>query len=487
MSENKLDKIEHIIVMMFENRSFDHMLGFLYSSENNQSPLGHPFEGLTGDESNPDQDGKPVPVFQIGDDSKYSYYMPKADPGEGFYNTNVQLFGDGEASSPAGPANQGFVKDWISTIQYDGTRNATQDPAPTGQLKNIPVFPDTRAGDIMGIFPPQMLPVLSGLAKGYAVCDHWYSSVPTETLPNRAFLHMATSGGQLADGQKTYNFKSIFKQLEDHDLHWGIYGNNGYPYTRSFCQDISSKITPAHGAFGSFDDFKEVLNGNGKLPRYSFLEPVWECYGNSQHPNYDVALGEQYMLEIYEAVRNSPYWEKTLLIITYDEHGGCYDHVTPPTNATPPDKDKQPGQDFGFDRFGVRVPTVLISPWIEAGTVHRVAKGTTPFDHTSILATLEQRFHLPPLSDRDKHAPDVGSVLTLDTPRKDDPMKGVTAPVSSSEVHIENHASEIQQKHAAALAELVTQETGKATTLPEFKTAEDAQAYIRKHSDERWR
>ena len=199
-----------------------------------------------------------------------------------------------------------------------------------------------------------------------------------------------------------------------------------------------------------------------------------------------MALGEQYLLEIYEAVRSSSYWEKTLLIITYDEHGGCYDHVTPPTNATPSIKDEKGVDGCGFDRFGLRVPTILISPWIEAGTVYRVDAGSMPFDHTSILATLETRFGLSPLTDRDKHAPDVSSVLSLDIARKDDPLTGVSAPVSSDEVQIENHPSQIQRMHAASLAELDATETGKEVAPPAFKTSEDADAYIHDRYDKRW-
>lgn len=488
MSERKLDEIEHIVVMMFENRSFDHMLGFLYQEANNRSPRGHHFEGLTGDESNPDSSGKAVKVFPIKNDSTYSYYMPKADPGEGFYNTNEQLFGDGKSSSTTGPANQGFVKDWANTIKFDESRSASSESPSAGKLKNVPVFPGTTEQDIMGMFEPDMLPVLSGLAKGYAVCDHWYCSVPTETLPNRAFLHMGTSQGQLADHHKVYTAKSIYKHLSDHEMSWGIYGNNGNPYTRSFCYDISGKTVPPHGAFGSFDDFKTALDDH-ELPQYTFLEPTWGCYGNSQHPNYDVSLGEQYLLEIYNAISSSSYWEKILLIITYDEHGGCYDHMTPPANATPPSKGEKDvsGYGFGFDRFGLRVPTVLISPWIEAGTVYRVDEGSMPFDHTSILATLEKRFGLSHLTDRDKHAPDVGSVLTLDKPRTGDPLKGVSAPVSSETVKVVNHPSQIQRAHAAALAELSAKEFGKSVDPPAFETSEDADAYIQDQHEKRWR
>ena len=144
-----------------------------------------------------------------------------------------------------------------------------------------------------------------------------------------------------------------------------------------------------------------------------------------------MALGEQLIHDTYEALRGGPGWPQTLFVLTYDEHGGCYDHVPPPWGATPPDSTA--GEfGFGFDRFGVRVPTLLISPLIAPGTVYRVPAGSTPLDHTSVLKTVEQRWNLPPLTARDAAAPGFGDVLTLTTPRTDDVLAGVTVPVSGS-------------------------------------------------------
>jgi phospholipase C len=146
-----------------------------------------------------------------------------------------------------------------------------------------------------------------------------------------------------------------------------------------------------------------------------------------------VARGEQLVHDVYYALRNGPNWTGTLLIITYDEHGGCYDHVPPPSGAVPPDAT---AGEFGFDftRFGVRVPTLLVSPRIVAGTVFRAPQNATPFDHTSILKTVERRWNLPPLTRRDAAAPDLGDVLTLASPRTDDPLAGLTVPVRAATV-----------------------------------------------------
>nr|WP_241779740.1 alkaline phosphatase family protein [Streptomyces natalensis] len=151
---------------------------------------------------------------------------------------------------------------------------------------------------------------------------------------------------------------------------------------------------------------------DGSLPAFTFLEPAWKHDGNSQHPNDDVAQGEQLILDVYNALRTGPDWDKTLLVITYDEHGGCYDHVPPPAGATPPD---QSAGEAGFDftRFGVRVPTVLDSPLIAPGTVFRVPDDSVPLDHTSVLKTIQQRWSVNPLTARDAAAPGIGEVAGI--------------------------------------------------------------------------
>jgi len=430
MPGSGLSAIEHVVVLMLENRSFDHMLGFLYSDEGNVSPTGQPFEGLTGTESNPDGSGNPVTVFKIDPTMANAYFMPGADPGEGYMATNSQLYGS-IATPPSGqvPANQGFVKDFEYTLNWERTAGWS-------------IVAGTTASDIMGCFTPEALPVLSALARGYAVCDHWYCSVPTETLPNRAFACAATSQGHMDDKTRTFTSPSIFGLLDSRQLGWAIYGYDAEPLTKSDFTDIAS--APA-SHFGMFGDFTKAAAA-GTLPPYNFLEPSWSATGNSQHPNYNVALGEQLIHDVYEALRGGPGWAQTLLIITYDEHGGCYDHVPPPFGATPPDNNTG---EFGFDftRFGARVPTVLVSPLITAGTVFRVPDGSVPFDHTSILKTVEERWNLPPLSARDAVAPGLGDVLSLTAARTDDVLAGVTvptAPAAGPSAAQPSHLQEVQ-------------------------------------------
>jgi phospholipase C len=462
MAGNQLSSVQHIVQLMLENRSFDHMLGFLYSDSGNISPAGQPFEGLTGTEYNDDTSGNPVKVFQINSSTAGAYFMPGADPGEGYANTNSQLFGSGTAPVPPVATNSGFVTNFAASIAYD-------------QRSGRSVNAGTTASDIMGVFTPAMLPILSGLARGFAVCDHWYSSVPTETFPNRAFACAGTSQGHMNDSASSYTVQSIFGLLTAHSLSWKIYGYNAEPLTRQNYPDTSSAPDTC---FGEFTDFQSDCAG-GTLPSYSFLEPSWGSSGNSQHPNYDVSLGEQLIQAVYNAVRSGPGWDQTLLIITYDEHGGLYDHVPPPSGAVAPDSS---AGEFGFDftRFGVRVPAVLVSPLIAAGTVFRVPDGTTPIDHTSVLKTIETRWGLPALTARDAAAPDLGGVLTLTQPRTDDPLAGVTAPTSTGANPAAGEVSHLQQLQAQMISELPVpaEQLGSAPLLSGQHTPEDLDNYI---------
>jgi phospholipase C len=468
MSNGPLSSITNIVVLMLENRSFDHMLGFLYEASGNVSPTGQPFEGLTGTESNPDENGATVPVYAIQASDANAYFMPGADPGEGYSATNSQLFGSITAPTPPVATNQGFVTDYSYTLGWE-------------KKENWSILSGTTANSIMGIFTPNMLPVLSGLAQGFAVCDYWFGSAPTETLPNRAFVNAGTSQGHMNDKTTTYNCPSIYGLLSSNNIGWTIYGYDDPPLTR---QDFTDITDADESHFGLFTDFQSAAAA-GNLASYVFLEPDWSATGNSQHPNYNVALGEQLIHDVYYALRNGPNWNQTLLIITYDEHGGCYDHIPPPQGAVPPDNS---AGEYGFDfkRFGPRVPTVLVSPLIAAGTVFRVPTGSMPLDHTSILKTLETRWSLPSLTARDAAAPDVSAALTLATPRTDDPLAEVVVPVATGQNPDADRPSHLQQVHAELVSQLPVPDAkgGAHQTMPELKTGADYTNYIRTRTAE---
>ena len=410
-----------------------------------RAPDGQHFEGLTRDLWNPldnlDSDGirfiEKVPVEKNGAPktrfgkavpNPVNFTLPNPDPGEGFKDTNHQLFQqyDVPLQYPPPPTNMGFVQDYQNAMLY-GTYSFGDAPA------------DPRS--IMKCYTPQQTPVLSALARGFAVCDQYHCSIPSQTIPNRDFVHAATSEGHVNNGPVVpCGARTIFNQIQDAidagrtDLSWGIFGNNLLSSAKDQDGQVGQDhfsltrliMTRLHDArfnsnFGTLDDFAAKCS-SGDLPSYAFLEPSYGGPGqNDQHPPSDIRPGEQLIADVYNMVKASPAFENILLIIIYDEHGGCYDHVPPPGGAKNPDLHNQPGQDgFLFNRFGVRVPCVVVNPYIRRGLIAR-PEGFTPFDHTSVIKTVQTCFKLEGnLTERDKAAPDFSCVLTLDGPRKDD-------------------------------------------------------------------
>lgn len=479
-NETALQKIKHIVVLMLENRSFDNLLGWLYDTEE-PPPRGQEFDGLHSGLWNPldniDADGMPfieqVYIQKNGESlNKNSkkpappepdFTLPKPDPGEGFKDTNHQLFQfyDVAIEYPPRPTNMGFVNNYKNAMLY-GT--LTYGDAPTDPRK------------IMTCYTPQQTPVLSTLARTFAVCDAWFCSVPSQTLPNRDFVHAATSCGHV-NNQPTANcdaptiFNKIQETIEQKnrtDLSWKVYSgmSKGKPFslTRLIMTQLHNSAYDTN--FVSINEFyKDASEGN--LPSYSFLEPQFSNPGqNDQHPPSDIRAGEQLIADVYNAVAGSPNWEETLLVITYDEHGGCYDHVAPPGHAASPDKNGAPGQyGFTFNRFGVRVPAILISPYIQAGTICRPA-GYTPFDHTSILATIRNCFKLDaPLTARDEAAPDLSCVLTLDTARTDKPL---VSPLPFSSEKQKRSVNELHKTIASALTNLTGKKQSENESIHDF-------------------
>jgi phospholipase C len=281
------------------------------------------------------------------------------------------------------------------------------------------------------------LPVLSALARSYAVSDAWFASVPSQTWPNRAFAHAGTSNGNVNNGGAIpdpfdWNVPTIFNVLESRGESWSVYTDTTLvpSLTRSMFPKLWDPWLDAH--FEGFSGFVDACEKD-RLPSYSFIEPSFLTEPNDMHPPHDTRAADAFLYAIWQAVSTSPGWAKTLLVITFDEHGGCFDHVLPPFNAATPDQASAPGQEgFRFDRFGVRVPTVLVSPYIAAGTVFR-SPTATPYDHTSILATLRDWFGIPAAtmlpSARIASAPTLDGVLTLSQARTDLPH--ISTPLSN--------------------------------------------------------
>jgi phospholipase C len=446
-------QVAHVVVVMMENRSFDNMLGWLYAEQSNRPPINIPsrptptYEGLVADTYFNYSSRSTEKIFAARPPTgRHPWQVPDPDPNELFDSITAQIFGQ-KAPSPGEAASMGgFVKDY-QRLTHKCLGVASMCPEhtkPTSEVRDNAAF-----SQIMQSYGPKEVPVLSALARSYAVCDGWYASAPCQTWPNRAFVHAGSSGGKVNNCEfgltdcvpLPYDIKTVFNALEDAGKSWCVYygPNNahGIPLgslvRAQFLPRLGSPLLNAH--FRSFEEFKSHAN-DGLLPAYSFVEPCMmdsQGHEDDEHPPHDVRRGEHFLYEVWKAVSSGREWQKTLLIITYDEHGGCYDHMPPPWTAVRPDTSRsQDGSTFAFNRFGVRVPAVVVSPHIEPGTVFRSAT-EVPYDHTSILATLRDWLQLPPrrflASKRVERAPTLASVLTLSTPRSDLPAISPPAPL----------------------------------------------------------
>lgn len=393
MGVNK-SPIEHLVVLMMENRSYDHMLGYL--------PNGH---GLTGEEYNLVDPADPTSEKVYV--SNRAGYVTATNPLHDVVNIERQEYGEvGQIVHPA-PMN-GFVKVQIENAKGDVDEGKK----------------------IMECFDPAKIPALATLAREFVVCDHWHSSVPGPTWLNRFFAHAATSDGVSRDDAKhIFNMKTIFDALFENGLTWNVYYG-----------DIPQCILLQHqgdrlGHFKRFNKFYYDLK-HGELATYTFIEPRFidfhQWKATDQHPPHNVKYGEYLIAEVYDTLRASPYWEKSLLVVLYDEHGGFYDRVSPPDQVPNPDGKVAVNPPFDFTRLGVRVPAILVSPWVEKGQID-----STVYEHASLPATVRNLFGLPDsLTARDRAANTFEKNLSRSTPRSDAPM---TLPVPGEPNEIQYH------------------------------------------------
>jgi phospholipase C len=292
----------------------------------------------------------------------------------------------------------------------------------------------------MGCFAPDSVPVLSTLARQFAVFDHWFCSVPSQTFCNRSFFHAASStnlviNAPYSDWVKGNDAETVFDRMNASKVSWKVYYDKEdvFPVTAAIHFPRLKTYVPTN--FHNMDQFYDDVAA-GNLPSYSFIEPRMFYDHNDQHPpavlqghvlNSSVLAGEQLINNIYDAIRTSnsargSNYQNTVLIITYDEHGGCYDHVPPPP-AVPPDASSAAGQmDFRFDRLGVRVPTVIVSAWTEPGTIV-----SAPVHHNSVLKTMSMKWNLGRLTARDATAPDFLEALNRKSPRGSAEWPSITA------------------------------------------------------------
>lgn len=439
---------DHVVVMMFENRSFDHMLGWLYPAGG--EPAGQTFDGLAqGDYSNPGESGEAVPAHIYTGPTDRIMAQPDPDPGEFYPHVNTQLFGtidpesNGDLKNPLQspwnlpsdtslPRNNGFVTDYITNSTHIRGRKPT---------------PEEYAV-VMGGFSPDMLPVLSTLAKNFGVYDHWYAAVPSQTFCNRSFFHASTSHGYVTNVEgdgigKWLNapaVPTVFTRLEDAGKTWRVYYDAQQVVSLTGLLSAPSIEKYWKTNFRSMEQFhKDVADGN--LPDYAFIEPRMVFDHNDLHPPVvrpiappdaahlgedpelhsaysDMRAGEQLLGEVYTAVKDSASTTgsnamNTVLLVTFDEHGGLYDHVAPPKTTPPSGKPEAGEMGFTFDRLGLRVPTIVISAHTKRGTVIN-----DEMHHGSLMKTLAELHGLAPLTDRDDTATSILNAVNLTTPRQ---------------------------------------------------------------------
>jgi len=394
-----MPQVKNIVFLMLENRSLDNVLGWLYQDPDPQHVFpdasSPSYDGLVaGRFQNPSytwtgrvEDYPVVPVpGGLGDDQDrvpaYDPYeeLKVSDSWKGVLN---QLFGNQDTISglpPAGgppPQMLGFLQDYYAWYMSG--------------WKGL---------DILWTYTPAQLPAINSLARQYAVSDRWFCSVPSQTNPNRAYSLCGTSLGRESNlnlfAIEQFDVPTVFNYLARAGKSWGLYFTDVWQQNKSYTEYTFPQISLATGDsdIGNISTFFQRAQ-DGTLPDFTYLEPTWGYgkgtlfkQGTDYHPPTHVLPGDQFLQAVYTAVRTSPQWGQTLLIVTFDEHGGTYDHCGPPGNAINPDGRKGPSG-FNFDRFGVRIPTILVSPFVRPSTVFREPAGSPwPFDHTSFIKTL---------------------------------------------------------------------------------------------------
>jgi phospholipase C len=457
-----LPGIEHVIVLMLENRSFDNVLGGLYPDLTKKGL----YRGLLGTETNPldprKQGGSSVMVFQ-GSAEQSTWIMPYPDPGELYTDMVQQIFG--AYSVPSGPGScspqmSGFA--WNYSVQ-PWSISGEGWPA-------VPPIPK----NIMQYYSEKTMPATYGLGKAFAVCDSWFAAAPVQTIANRVLTHCGTPSkipntnlsrvNNYPDYTQGYivinppvQDTTIFELLDNrypdktsacsdfdgpaaYALNWKVYYHDA-PLS-VMCQYVYNNWCYDYWYGGNVFEYASNFENdvkNNLLPKYSFIEPCYtnKFYGtvNSNHPGgataasdpnaeslpppADVRNGEKLLCEIYSILRANPdLFKKTLLLVTYDEHGGLFDHLGPPCAKSP---FNAPVDNFNYDRYGVRVPALLINPYITPGSVYPglprapyAPLPDPPFDHTSILRTLIEQFELGNnwLSPRVQSAPAINGLIS---------------------------------------------------------------------------
>jgi phospholipase C len=371
-----MPQIEHIVVLMMENHSFDNLLGM----------VPHQVPGRRGVDGFRLRHGRPVNFNLDADGNRViaqhanSPCQLHGEPSQS-WTASHQAFDDG--------LNDGFVK------------------------ASAPVA--------MRYWDKRDIPFTYSLAEHFPIGERHFCSLLGQTFPNRRFLFAGTSFGTVDDtfpNDPPPN-GTIFDRLDAHSINWAVYYQN-YPTLELVPGAESAARAPR---VRKFDRFLSDAAA-GRLPQFTFLDPNYTT--TSEENPQDIQLGERYIAQVVHALINAKTWKHTVLFLTYDEHGGYYDHVPPPPAIVPDSipPDLAPGDAPGaFDRYGFRVPTIVISPWAKPHYVSRVVH-----DHTSITAFVERKWNLPAMTVRDANAHPMTNYFNFHKPHFLEPPKLAAAP-----------------------------------------------------------
>lgn len=415
------DGIEHVVLLMMENHSFDQMLGSLQE-------VFPEINGVTSESakmrSNATLEG--VPIYQQVTAERQMAFDPKHE----HVNVMRQLQDN----------NGGFVREFQNAYSQ-----ATHDDLQ----------------DVMGYYPVDFLPALHALGREFTICDNWFSSLPGPTWPNRFFALSGTCAGQVLMPagkemlQRHWYYEqtqaTIFSRMTEKGKPWRIY-HYDFPCSLILTQQRDAENLAHYAAIEQF--FTDAAAAEADFPAFTFIEPQYFGVGeNDDHPPHNVMKAEKLIADVYNALRSNPsLWQKTLLVVVYDEHGGFYDHVVPPATI-PPD---QSVSDWSFNQLGIRVPALLVSPRCGRRIEH------TQFDHTSLLRYLQEKWNLGSLGERTAHAHSIGCAIGAATRPETIPFIRVSnAALISEDVEAERNATNANQDALHHFAEFLYQEVDK--------------------------
>lgn len=358
------DPIEHVIVLMLENRAFDHILG---DCPKIKKQVGHAPNGVNeyNGATYPQQPGA---ARQVVD-----------DPDHETPDVLVQLQGYGSVQT-----NGGFVLDYAHT------------------------FPSlTNPGEVMKYHADGTLPAIQTLAESFTVCDQWHASVPGPTWTNRLFAMSGTSLGRvkMPNGIMNLNLHwydqpTVFDRLNEQRKEWKVYFGDT-PLSLLLVHQWEPENAVRHQHMTEF--YKDAAGDAKKFPAFAFIEPAYLSPGaNDAHPPHDIVDADVLVQRVYNAIRaNDGLWKSSLLVVLFDEHGGFYDPVQPPA-AVPPDHH---AEEYSFTQYGVRVPAILVSPYVGNGFYSEL------LDHTSVLKYLQEKWQLGDLGARTANAKSIAPAL----------------------------------------------------------------------------